>query len=221
MFAYVCGGRPVETNIQQIEETKFVFTVNDAAKINYISIFLLPGAQISNDLAAAVYAQLPGQQEFHFLGALTSVKQSVIFKLNNTTSAIVSNDVDEMMDEDDVSQSGTSAVITFGISIESLAQVEQNLAAKRQEANRRKPLTLPSSGTSLGASADPTNSANGITPAEVQSIAAKVVGHAYNFLASFVDPQGNVPIKSFQSWWTKFKSRLQSDPNFIQSLEEM
>lgn len=212
MFGYVCGGRPVETNVQQVEPTKFVFTLNDAARINFISIFLLPGAQLPPDLGAAVYAQMPGQDSFQFLGALTAAKQSVIFKLNITGAAAMTHDVDEMVDEDD-SAPPADAVMTFGIAIEPLAQVEQNIASKRAEATKqRRTITLPSPSASVPAPAD---------SASIQALASKIVGYAYDYLGGFVDAQGKVPIKSLEDWWNKFKSRMQADPTFIKNLREL
>lgn len=211
MFGYVCGGRPVETNVQQIEPTKFVFRLDDAARINYISIFLLPGAQLPPDFAAAVYAQLPNKTDFQFLGALMATKQSVIFKLNMSGASSMTHDVDEMVDEDEAPGS-SETVITFGISIEPQEQVEQNIAAKRMEAaKKRRVLTLPNS-SNTSAPDPPTET--------IQKMTGKIISLAYDYLGSFVDPQGKVPLKLFEDWWNKFKGRMQADPVFVKSLGE-
>lgn len=204
MFGYICRGRPVETNLSQVEPTKFVFKVEDASRINHIALFMLPGAQLPIDMAAAVYAQLPGKQEFSLLGALTATKQSAIFRLDMGTTASVINDVDDMVDEDPVSSSASESTITFGISIEAVAQVEQYIASQRIAARRPKEIT---------SSAPPPSSS------DVATLANGIITNAYNYLASFVDPQGKVPIKTFDDWWSKFKSRLSADPEFVKSLQ--
>lgn len=210
MFGYICGGRPVETNISQVEPTKFVFTVPDAANINYIALFVLPGNPIPPEASAAVFAKLPNKADFQFLGALSSTKQSAIFKLNMGSAGHAYNDVDTMMDDEE--QSGTAsadAEIMFGISLEPVAQVEQYMAGQRVSAARQaKTIT-----------AAPNSSPAPQSINDVAVLANKIVAHAYNFLASFVDGQGMVPIKAFDDWWAKFKSRLSADPGFLNTIE--
>jgi len=204
MFGYFCGGRPVETSVSQVEPTKYVFTVTDAAKINFVAIFLLPGTAFPPDFAAAVYAQLPGKADFILLGALSASKQSAIFKLNMGAAGSATNDVDEMMDDESGAPPSDTQNLTFGISIEPSAQVDQLLASQRMPSRQPK---------AIGAPAPPMSSDS------IATLANKIVGNAYNFLASFVDPQGQVPIKAFDDWWAKFKSRLSSDPDFLKSAE--
>lgn len=45
MFGAICAGRPVQTDIQQVDQNKYVFTISDAAKINHMVVFLLPGGK--------------------------------------------------------------------------------------------------------------------------------------------------------------------------------
>lgn len=204
MFGYICGGRPVEINVSQVEPSKFLFKVEDASRINHIALFLLPGAQLPIDMAAAVYAQLPGKLDFSLLGALTAAKQSAIFRLDMGSSASAINDVDDMTDEDLTPTSALDSTITFGISIEAVTQVQQYIASQRIAARRPKEIT---------ASAPPPPSS------DVATLANGIIANAYNFLASFIDPQGKVPIKSFDDWWNKFRSRLSADPEFVKSLQ--
>lgn len=211
MFGYICGGRPVETGISQVEPTKYVFTVSDAGKINYIALFVLPGAQIPLEASAAVYAKLPNKQEFQLLGALSNSKQSAIFKLNMGAGAGVYNDVDAMMDDDEEGAANSEAEIVFGISLEPVEQVEQYLSMQRMTATRQ---TKAIAAAPLVSPSVVPQSVN-----DVASMANKIVSHAYNFLASFVDPQGKVPIKAFDDWWAKFRSRLSADPEFLKTID--
>lgn len=199
----------METNISQVEPTKFVFTVPDAANINYIALFLLPGNPIPPDASAAVFAKLPNKADFQFLGALSSTKQSAIFKLNMGSAGHAYNDVDAMMDDEDQSGAIADAEIMFGISLEPVAQVEQYMAGQRVSAARQTKTIAP-----VPNSSPAPQSIN-----DVATLANKIVAHAYNFLASFVDGQGKVPIKAFDDWWAKFKSRLSADPEFLNTIE--
>ncbi|KAK4230022.1 hypothetical protein QBC38DRAFT_358097 [Podospora fimiseda] len=52
------------------------------------------------------------------------------------------------------------------------------------------------------------------------SLAEKVIGNAFNYLASFsVDVPGKgvmVPLKAFEEWWKKFQSKARADPKFLE-----
>ena len=52
-------------------------------------------------------------------------------------------------------------------------------------------------------------------PKLTQDLAAKIVQHAYNYLSGFLDMNGNVSIKRFDTWWDKFKKRLANDGTFL------
>lgn len=204
IFGIVCGGRPVDTSFQQVEPTKFVYTIADASRINHISLFFLPGAQIPPDAAAAVYAKLPNAQDFQILGALSATKQSAIFKLNTSAVSANVNDVDIMMDDSDVAAGHD---IVLGIALEPAQQTEQALRQARAAVARPPKL--------LQAAAAPAPEA----PQDIASLANKIVAHAYNYMSGFVNPEGLVPIKAFDDWWNKFKSKIQANPAFLNNIE--
>lgn len=53
---------------------------------------------------------------------------------------------------------------------------------------------------------------------EITQLAKKIVGQAYNYLGSFVDNQGNVPMKAFDAWWSKFQAKLAANPHFLDNV---
>ncbi|KAH3683934.1 hypothetical protein WICPIJ_005094, partial [Wickerhamomyces pijperi] len=53
---------------------------------------------------------------------------------------------------------------------------------------------------------------------QVESVSNKIIKNAYDYLSSFVDSTNRVPIKKFDDWWAKFKSKLASDPKFLDNL---
>lgn len=208
MFGIVCGGRPVDTNVQQIEPAKFVYIIQEAAKINHMAIFLLPGLALPAGLAASVYAQLPGK-EFSLLGVLTEEKQSAIFRFNIQTETNHGTDVDMMMDEAEAAVD--QFAITIGISLEPVEQAELQLAAAKQaQVAAKQRLILP---------AKPVAAAAPDRPDDIASLANKIVTNAYNYMSSFVSPQGQVPIKAFDEWWNKFKAKLTANPSFLNNLD--
>lgn len=115
----------------------------------------------------------------------------------------------EMDTDDGTPVSDPSNNITVGISIEPVADAERQLEeakalSQAQAANKPKQLT---NGTSIL----PAN------PNVTALLASKIVKHAYNYLTGFIDDQGKISIKYFDSWWDKFKTRLQNDPKFLEA----
>lgn len=172
MFGCIIAGRAVQTNLEAVSPTQFVFSLTDAASINNLTVFLLPDMVLPATHAATVHIRLPGQ-EFRLLGAISALKPSAFFRVRNGTVA--------------------DGVVTLGISIEEVGAVEMQLAAVR-----------PGEGGGDGAKS--------------LRIAQKVIGNAFDYLASFGKMVGGeevVPLKAFHEWWRKFEGRALSDPGFL------
>lgn len=205
MFGAVCSGRPIQL-AQQVEPTKFVIAIPNASKVNHLAIFLLPQTEFTDvNFTALVYFQLPNLNEFKLLGGLNPIKPSAIFKLNNNASPISNS-----MDEDDAMNDGEtgSEILNIGISIEPTQQAQVLL---EQEKVKQKTI-MPAA---LAVPLVPAPQA----PLDIASLANKIVAHAYNYLSGFIDGQGMVPMKQFDSWWLKFKTKLANNPNFLNELD--
>ncbi|KAK2784044.1 hypothetical protein FQN52_009314 [Onygenales sp. PD_12] len=218
--------------------TNFVFTFPAAPKFSYIVVFQLPGTTLPPDTAAAVYIQLPpnlllgpnnanttppSAPEFKFLGAIANEKPSAIFKINYPSPRRTeAEEEDEMMDVASASGITTpmpsdadinpNAMITLGISIEPAQSVAAKLAQKQSQSH-------PST-TELVKLARPTPQVT------TKVLAQRIIGNAFNFLASFAasdprTPGGDevVPLKAFRDWWTKFERRIDADPGFLERAE--
>lgn len=213
MFGAVCSGRPIQL-ASQVAENKYVISVPNASNVSHIAIFLLPQTEFNDPgYTALVFFQLPNSQEFKLLGGLNPVKPSGIFKLNNlkpqTNSTTPNNGNDgDMMDEGFI-DSNDNFTINIGLSIEPTAEAEIQL-------NQEK-LKSQGNSTALVSTPKPYLSNN---PNTLANMANKIVSHAYNYLSSFVDDQGKVPIKAFDNWWDKFKSKLSNNPNFLSELDQ-
>lgn len=64
-----------------------------------------------------------------------------------------------------------------------------------------------------------------VTTGNTVLLAQKIIQNAFNFLASYSGAAGPsqpemVPLKAFEAWWSKFESRLRSDPGFLDKQEE-
>ncbi|KAK9237081.1 hypothetical protein V1525DRAFT_361424 [Lipomyces kononenkoae] len=205
MFGAICAGRPVQTNLQQVDETKFVFQIEDGARVNHIVVFLLPGTVLDPTVAASVYFQWPGKP-FELLGAISNSKPSAIFRVNQGATAATSSSIDDMVDD---IPSEDAITISLGISIEPAAQVEAQLNELRAKTNGNSTALVPR--TAQKATVDPNSTA---------VLAGKIMSHAFNFLSGFATPNGMVSLKSFNDWWQKFQGKLALDPQFLDHLDE-
>ncbi|KAG5519248.1 hypothetical protein PMAC_002336 [Pneumocystis sp. 'macacae'] len=213
MFGVICAGRPIQTNIQQIENNKFIFVLENALTINHIVIFLLPDKSFHDNFGATVHFQYSGKS-FQLLGGLSNKKPSAIFRLKNISiTNNLNSEADEMLD----SAESLSISAILGISIEPLLSIEQQLSSlstiqenqKKLEKSKEVSLLIPS----------------------VQVTLQKIMTNLYNFIVGFATsqlPQGSmlltniqidntyIPLKVFQDWYSKFSSKLSVDPNFLE-----
>ncbi|KAK5683933.1 hypothetical protein LTS10_003796 [Elasticomyces elasticus] len=93
-----------------------------------------------------------------------------------------------------------SGDIVVGISIEPAEQVEAQLANLKAGQQSSGAMVL-------------TGAANG-SPATTKVLAQRIIGNAFNFLASFGSDV--VPLKAFQDWWVKFEKKVELDPSFLE-----
>lgn len=211
MFGAVCSGRPMII-AQQVEPTKFVFTIPNAANISHVAIFYLPQNEyVDPNYTGLVYFQLPSLPEFKLLGGVSPNKPSSIFRLNTGLSQKDQKSLSHALDEDDVmndaevSENG-DVVLNIGISMEPTPQAEMLLL---QEKSKQKMITYDQ---------------NPVKPApkaalDIAVLANQIVKHAYNYLGGFIDASGKVPMKVFDNWWDKFRMKLANNPNFLNELD--
>lgn len=132
MFGCIAAGRPVQTNLVQVDSSKYVFELTNAESINHLVIFLA-GQQFPQGYGATVHFLWPQQQnpQWSFLGVLTNEKPSAIFKLSGQKSLNKSTDM--LLDEDPAFVATTSAVAQLGISIEPIQSVlsQQEMSSRR------------------------------------------------------------------------------------------
>ncbi|EKV10345.1 DUF775 domain protein [Penicillium digitatum] len=221
MFSVVVPGRPCVTDIVAIDSqpngqaTKFAFTIPVTPSLSDIVIFFLPGTTLPPNTGAAIYAQLPdpntGQpSDFRFIGALANEKPSGIFSVRppgTTVHRSEAEEEDDMLDEGGANGAAATGVMTLGISIEEAQNIAPQLAALEAEC---------SSGSMSMALV---RQAGGQRQISTKVLAQRIIGNAFNYLASFAESekgQDIVPLKSFHNWWAKFERRIEADPTFLE-----
>ncbi|CEP63657.1 Opi10p LALA0_S08e07624g [Lachancea lanzarotensis] len=233
MFAAIASGNPLQLstevpNSNNLQHT-IVLSSTKPKSYSHITTFILPNVTFPAEFAGTVYFKLSPAEEFKFFGYLSAEKPSAIFKVRmpnlNVSAATEPGDGLGEIDMDDeipgeASTSGNISEIIIGISIE---PIDQAILKAQELKSQQNP---PVSSTSLVvARGNPTAVTNPgelakMYPLVTQQLAARIVKHAHNYLTGFLDPQGNVPIKCFDNWWNKFKSRLQMDAQFLNEVTE-
>ncbi|KAL4889440.1 hypothetical protein BDV59DRAFT_186531 [Aspergillus ambiguus] len=210
MFSVIVPGRPCLTDIVAVDAqpngqaTKFAFNFPLAPSFSEIVVFFLPGTVLPQDTAAAIYIQFPGA-EFRFIGALANEQPSAVMKVRPPARRTEAEEEDVMLDE------GASGTATLGISIEPAQNVAPQLAALEAE-----------KGSAGGPSTELVRQSRQQKEITTKVLAQRVIGNAFNFLASFAesDPrhkgQEVVSLKAFRDWWTKFERKVDMDPTFLE-----
>ena len=214
MFGVIVSGRPVLTTFDKISDTQIKFSIPAQPAFNHLVVFALPGAALPVDAAAACYLQLSPSDEFRLLGAISNEKQSAIFKIRTTNAGAAMHGVgtvdEDMMTDSNEAQTGGGDMITLGISLEPVAQVQTNLAQlKASQTGAPGSQELVRAGTTQPAMKMPMNT---------KLLAQRIISNAFNFLSSFASGGNNdvVPLKSFEEWWKKFEKKVDLDPSFLE-----
>ena len=218
-FALVVPSRPVYTNPVTISPTQFAFNVPADPAPTSIALFLTPDTTLPQDTLAGIYIQLPwAGTAFKLLGALGTEVPSAIFTLPEKEGGASSNgNLEDSMS--DATSSATASMnggngdaMVIGISIEPAATLLPQISVL--------PLQHLAS-TSSNALVRSDGLLKGNDPVNTKVLAQRIIGNAFNFLASFsgsTGPGGEevVPLKSFRDWWTKFEKKIQMDPGFLE-----
>lgn len=204
MFGAICSGRPVQI-AQQVDVTKYVINLEDANNVNYITIFLLPDTEfVDVNYTALIYFLLPPSQEFKLLGGINPAKPSAIYRLRgiNSSGGNQSGDVNDMAMGGQAPTTAASTTVQIGILIEPTVQAQVTLENSK-------------AASAAGTASRVTNSLS-----STEALANNIIKSAYNYLSGFADNNGNVPMRAFDAWWSKFKTKLASDPQYLDKIAD-
>lgn len=207
-FGVIVSGRPILTDAQVISQTQFAFQIPSQPSFSHIVVFLLPGITLPDGTAAAVYAQLPGSNDFKLLGAIANEKPSAIFKINNKAGGPAGGglgDEDAMTDE--AVANGATAPLALGISVEPAQQVAAALEQKKAQDAAASATSSMGQGNQLVL--------RGQNTVSTKVLAQRIIKNCYDFLTSW-GTGDTVPLKAFQAWWTKFEGKIERDPGFLE-----
>ncbi|KAI9229334.1 MAG: hypothetical protein DHS80DRAFT_14181 [Piptocephalis tieghemiana] len=198
MFGCLAAGRLVQTEMQQVEETKWIVSLPDARSINHLVVFLLGTMPFPQGYAATVHLEWPGQP-WRYLGILSNEKPSAIFRIR-----------------------GTGAVPTSGTTILQLAStIPPPTTTQTSESGESR----MSSGGSLvpRSSSSSIPSAQGV----VQALLKHLYNYASSFITTNPTAEeiqstgltgGWIPARVFQDWFTTVERKVRTNPAFLSSM---
>ncbi|XP_077978353.1 protein Hikeshi-like [Glandiceps talaboti] len=197
MFGCVVAGRLIQTQAQQIDDTHFVFHIENAEAVNHIVIFLLGTIPFPDGMGGAVHFSWPSPDGPHWqlLGHISNEKPSAIFKISKIKPGdLLNTGPFGMLAAQQSLQNNTMSQI--GISVEPLGVIAQQTPATGTQASSLDSFTL---------------------------FTRKMLENFYNYASSFAVSQSQmvpqpsetfVPFSALQNWFSNFQRRLQQNPNF-------
>jgi len=203
MFGCIVAGRFVQTNAQVVGEGKYMFTLEDAASINHIVVFLLGTTPMPAGFGAAVYFAWPPHTEWKYLGFVSNEKPSAVFRLGSVESSKTGFNSASGVAE--VEMAPSNVVAQLGLSIESLQTIQQQTIFRDQPASTY--------------AASPAN----LAPSDIAQFAQKILQNLFNFAMSFSKPGSfgfggtitdSIPTETFKKWYSNTESKIQKDPQF-------
>ncbi|KAI8619075.1 hypothetical protein BC830DRAFT_1105861 [Chytriomyces sp. MP71] len=216
MFGCIIAGRLVQTNLQQVGETKFVFELPDAKSINHIVVFLTGASPFPQGYGATVHFLWPNPSApptWQMLGLLSNEKPSAVFKLGQRQSNAPSGDA--MMDDSNGNLLNVEPPITasLGISIEPIDFCMRAVETAKSDSHI--------SGSEMVLSGGKTGMA------DPQLLGSKLLENLFNYCAGFasaIPTNGNalfgrdwnttyVPLKAIQDWYQSMQRKFKIDPS--------
>ncbi|KAI4521535.1 hypothetical protein EV122DRAFT_266228 [Schizophyllum commune] len=194
MFGCCVAGRPLQTNIQTIDDTHAIFELPHASSVNHVCVFLLGNVPFPDGYGATVHFFWPGKG-FQLLGMLSNEKPSAIFRLRGTFSSTTSHSISSAMSSPSPSPApenpmGADVVAVLGIAIEPLDAIQAQMATLNSTLSKPPPAMEPT------------------------LIAEKVVKNLFNFVTGFangmITPETPVPFGIIMRWYDQFLGKVRA-----------
>ena len=194
MFGIIASGRLVQS-FEQLGETHFLTTVQDADTINDIVVFMTGTVSFPQGMGGLVYLNWPdlnASPTWQLLGHITEDKPSAIFKISNFKQE--SSETKSMESNMTTSGEQSSLCAQIGISVETMEYVQQQSALLTDQMT-----------------------------SSLEEFSQKILSNFFNYVSSFEITQlpmtsnpneALIPVSVLQSWYTNFERRLKQYPNF-------
>ncbi|CAK5263446.1 unnamed protein product [Mycena citricolor] len=192
MFGCCVAGRLLQTNLQQVDETRAYFELPAASSINHICVFLLGTIPFPEGYGCTVHFFWPGKG-FQVLGMLSNEKPSAIFRLRGTFTAQSASSSHSAFSDAAGGAPDAAAQVTaiLGLAIEPLADIAAQMSSMSGAVARPEPTR------------DPT------------VLAERIVKHLFNYVSGFtggnaVSPDVPVPMGLIVKWYESFMAKVKN-----------
>ncbi|XP_077548920.1 protein OPI10 homolog [Haemaphysalis longicornis] len=189
IFGAIVTGRMVQTDFQNVDQTKFLINIPDPDSINHIVVFLTGAQPFPDGFGGSVYFCWPSPDavgNWQLLGFISNTKPSAIFRISKHKT--------ESTQLHAFSAHGFSSVAQLGISVEPLAQIQ---------------FQAPASGDATAA----TSQTEFCT-----KMAESLFNHLASYAGSVTVPthpnENFFPLRALEQWYSNFRRRLEQNPNF-------
>uniref|UniRef100_H2YXK0 Protein Hikeshi n=1 Tax=Ciona savignyi TaxID=51511 RepID=H2YXK0_CIOSA len=209
MFAVIIAGRLVQTDLNMIDETKFMFTLMDLDNVNHIVVFMTGQQAFPDGMGGAVYMNWPsklGESGWQLVGHITNQKPSAIFKISGFQKGSTNENLFSDMSLFPSPEQPHHAQL--GISLEPLTQLAQQVPATSGSS--------PEEGHTFADFANKMvlsfyNFASSFSTSKQEIAESVVTGH--NSRPTLLD-QNFIPVSVLENWLKQFQSKLSRDVNF-------
>ncbi|KAJ7050441.1 hypothetical protein C8F01DRAFT_689209 [Mycena amicta] len=207
MFGCCVAGRPLETNLQQIDETHAMFELPAASSINHVCVFLVGPDAFPEGYGCTVHFFWPGRG-FQLLGMLSNDKPSAIFRLRGTYSpqrgSSAAHSAFSQQQEQGLMQDDVDVTAVLGLAIEPLANIAVQMESLQANTNVGNNNT-ESNSTALVLASPLTDPAR---------LAERVVKHLFNYVSGFtgggVSGDVSVPMELIVKWYESFVGKIRN-----------
>jgi hypothetical protein len=204
MFGCLVAGRPVQTDLREVDETHALFELPAASTINHIAVFLLGTIPFPEGFGATVHFHWPTKGT-QLLGMLSNEKPSAIFRVrgtfDSTSTATQSAFTSASLTPTAAAAADVPAIL--GFSLEPLPQIQAQMMSIRSSTTTT---AVGSSGAVATPAPDPT------------LLAEKIVKNLFNYVSGFVPgggsgsvtPNSVVPMGVIAKWYEKFLTKVKA-----------
>ncbi|KAF7632945.1 DUF775 domain-containing protein [Meloidogyne graminicola] len=209
VFALIVAGRMVQTDFTALKEMEYMIEIPDAESINHLVIFLTGLQPLPVAYGGSIYISWTpiggGERQWNYLGFINNEKPSALFKIGQLNKRTQTNPQNftfhtsnTNVSSNFLNNSATHSAL-LGIKVEPMVEI-----SRRNEGETS------------------TNEQLSSIAQFPEKMLRNFVNFMHSFAVSFPKPNGGqeeyIPSRSVTEWFTNFKRKLETNPNFWKSL---
>ncbi|KAF9476070.1 DUF775-domain-containing protein [Pholiota conissans] len=191
MFGCCVAGRPLQTNMIQVDDTHAYFELFSASTINHICVFLLGDVLFPEGYGATVHFLWPGKGS-QLLGYISNDKPSAMFRVKSTFADNENSAAYNKFSVYSTPPTMQNVTAILGLSVEPMPQIQEQMQAL--------------------AALQPYTSDLLKNPA---ILSERIVKHLINYISGFtggaaLNSNMMIPVSLIERWYETFTRKLQA-----------